>query len=57
VVLGSRDCSSEHARVFYDVDLPAEIGADGSTPYVLEDKSSNGVFVNFVKLGKGKTHR
>ena len=58
VVLDGKDISHNHARIFYEPDYDAEgVTDDLLTPWVLEDLSTNGVFVNFVKLGNGARHR
>jgi hypothetical protein len=58
VVLEDKDISHRHARIFYDPEFDAvRIADDLKTPFVLEDRSSNGVFINFEKLGRGRRHR
>ncbi len=58
LVLDGKDISHRHARIFYEPEFDAEgITADLVTPFVLEDLSSNGVFVNFEKVGNGQRRR
>ena len=57
VILNSKDISHRHCRIFYDTDLHEDGLAKGHTPFMLEDLSSNGVFVNFEKVGKGEKVR
>merc|ERR1711916_48673 len=58
VVLNGADISRKHARVYYEPDLhDLGITADLKTPFVLQDTSSNGVFVNFQKVTKGNVRR
>lgn len=55
VRLDGKDISHNHARVFYDPYAHEKGISLSHSPWIIEDNSSNGVFVNFVKVGKGKT--
>ena len=58
VVLAGSEISHKHARVFYEPDLDETgITSLSQTPFVLQDLSSNGVFVNFQKVAKGNQCR